>query len=129
MENQLFKELTASQVNGSDSADVELFTFKSRPGIARVPIGVSFYKPAGTAYTVAAGARVEIFDEDGEVWFSTDATALLATASASGRFQRPTNVAFTANPTTVSFRVTGAVSAGDSTLGLRVYYKDYPIAW
>jgi hypothetical protein len=128
MEFELYKSLTSTQVNGIDAADVTLFEMTDTSSIVRVPVALTVTKPAGTAYTVADGARIEIKDEDDNIWFSFDAD-FLATAAVVSRYVPAVYGSATAGNKTLLISATGSIASGTSVLGLRIFHKQYPLTW
>ena len=88
----------------------------------RVPKALHLYKPAGTAYTIGSGCRLEIKDEDGVVLFSLPAEGLLDQTTAQYRYALPNAGIFNASNYSWALSATGAITAAAATQPT-VYFK------
>jgi hypothetical protein len=119
-------EFILFQRDDEEMADIDATAATMFTGVAgsliRVPKALHVYKPAGTAYTVGAGARLEIKDEDGIVLFSLPAEGLLDQTTAQNRFVLPNARAFNASNYAWKLSASGSIAAAAATQPT-VYFK------
>lgn len=123
---------TAAQVGTIDSTAYDVLVAATNAGLARVPKSLVLYKPAGTAYTCAAGSRLVLKDDDGNVLFSLACEGFLDQATAQSRYLSPVGgLALSANSTTFSLSCTGSVAdaVGSPDLNGRFSYEEAQIVW
>lgn len=89
-------KLSAAQVDTLDTVSVTIREEASGGDFVFVPTRLQIYKPAGVAYTLAAGTRLQIKDEDGLILFDMAAEGFLDSTSAVRRIVRPVASAFNA---------------------------------
>ena|SRR3990172_3767770 len=122
-------ERTTAQVITLDTTAYTFATLAVNANVARVPRSLVIYKPAGTAFTVGAGARLEVQDDDNNVLFSVSAVGFLDQATAQSRYVEAatSGKAFTAGSTTFDLSATAGLSGGGSTVYFRLEYDEVPI--
>ena len=83
--------LTPDQVAAmTAAAPFNIWTGESSSSLIRVPMLLVLSKPAGDAYTVAAGGRIQVADEDGNILWSVNCLGFMDQATAQSRVLRPT---------------------------------------
>jgi hypothetical protein len=92
----ILAKLSAAEVDTLDTAAVTLREEASGGDFVFIPTSLQIFKPAGVAYTLAAGTRIQVKDEDGLILFDMAAEGFLDSTSAVRRVMRPAAGAFNA---------------------------------
>jgi hypothetical protein len=124
-------ERTTAQIIDLDAASYTIATLTSNDKLARVPVALTAYKPAGDAFTVGAGCRLEVKDDDGNVLISLAAEGFLDQTTAQRRYTQAATSgrAFSGNSSTFTLSATAALSDGGSTVQFRFEFDEVPIEW
>jgi hypothetical protein len=118
---------TTAQVLTLGTAPITFATLAVNTALVRVPVGLSLCKPAGTAYTVAAGARLRVLDDDNNVLFDLAAEGFLDQATLQCRYVKAATSgrAFSANSYVFTLSSTGALTVGTSPLLIEAEFEEY----
>lgn len=132
MPEKLFS-LTAAEVGSIDAAASTLETLPTNTRVARIPRSLTLFKPAGTAYTVGAGCRIEVKDTNGNVLFSVAAEGFLDSALAKSRCVEASTSgrAFTDGAATFTLSATSTLTAAAASPVLkgRLEYEERVLEW
>ena len=123
---------TDTQMAGIDATALEFMVAST--AVCRVPKVVCIYKPAGVAYTIAAGARLEIRDKETapNILFSIPADGFLDQTTAQSRVVLPSEGAYRVVNSGLTLWATGAITAAAGTqpdVNFRLFYDEYEVAW
>lgn len=124
--------LTADEVAAATlAAQATIWTGENADTLVRVPMLLVLSKPAGDAFTVAPGARIQVVDEDGNIVWSCNAVGFLDQATAQSRVLKPVGNAEAAANYLFTLYVTGTVSVGTASPALhgRMFYDQVQIGF
>lgn len=113
--------LTPAQVDTLDGTPVTLFTFPTASEVVRVPRYLKLYLEAGDAYTLGGDCRLEVYDNQGNIWFGMPMIGLLDQSTAKQAVGLPQENAFRASQTSVSVRIIGSIAKGTASGNLRLH--------
>ena len=124
-------ELTAAQVIALDAAPYIFASLGANSGAVRVPRSFVVYKPAGDAFTVGIGARLEVKDDDNNLLFSIAAEGLLDQVGAQSRYveSATSGKSFSSGSTTFSISCSGALSGGGPNVYFRFTFEEVQVVW
>lgn len=121
--------LTAAQMDGIDAANLAIFTLSNDARQVRVPIGLTVYLPAGDAYTVGAGSRFQVIDEDGDLLFDMPCEGFFDQTTEQAVFLRPSAGKYRAGNYILSVKCNGSIAKGtaSSSVRLRLFFERFPL--
>ena len=124
-------ERTAAQMGAVDTTASTIATLSTNSNVAIVPVSLVLHKPAGTAYTVGAGARVVLKDDDNNVLFSVAAEGFLDQATTQSRYVAPSATAFSTNSSVFSLSCTGTLTDAAASPAVRGKwtYEEVSVVW
>lgn len=127
--------LTPDQLGAiSMASPFNVWTGENASSIIRVPMLLVLSKPAGDAYTVAAGGRMQIIDEDGDILFSLNCLGFMDQATAQNRVLRPAAISGNADSLPnyqFNLACTQGLTKGAASPNLngRIYYDQVQIGF
>lgn len=132
--NMVQFSLTAAEVNVIDTTATfkTLKTLLTNTNIARVPVRLEITKEAGTAYTVGAGCRIQIKDNNGAVLFDFPAAGFLDQATAEGRVVMGSTAgkAFKdGGATSFVMSATASLASGTGAVKGRLYFDEFQVVF
>ncbi len=124
-------ERTTAQVIALDVAASTIVTFTTNANLARIPRSLVAFKPAGTAFTVDNGARLEVRDDDNILLFTLPAAGFLDQSTAQSRYTEAATSGRTFNTTNASYSIScnGGLADGGSTVFFRLTFDEVAVAW
>lgn len=121
--------LTAAQVDTLDTTAVTIATLTNNSQIVRVPDHLVLSIGSGDAYTSGADTRLEVYDDDGSIWFAVGVTGFLTGGAAAYRVALPTSMAkaFAGGNYIIYIRASNTVAKGTASSSLKgeVYFNEY----
>jgi hypothetical protein len=120
-------DLTAAQLEAVDATPLVFYSGNNVAGAVLVPEFATFHLFAGDAYTIGAGARIEIEDEDGNDLISIAAEGFLDQTTEQRRWVKSqfTTGKFSSNTYALQLSVEGGVGTiakGTASGNLRVVF-------
>jgi hypothetical protein len=112
--------LTNAQVAALNTTPVVIGSLTAASTLVWVPRRIVINKPAGTAWTCASPARMEVYDDDGCVWFSTRCDGFFDQTTFQGRTQSADLQAESLGNATLSVRCVGGLTGGTGGLNIVV---------
>ncbi len=120
--------LTNAQILTLHTTPVAIETFTASTSLGYLPWTMTISQPAQTtAFTIASPGRMEVYDEDGNIWFSMPWAGFADQATAQGRMLVANLKSVNAGNSVVYIRSQGALTLGTGSMRLNMEVEVEPL--